>query len=89
MATQWRVDDGELVRLAFLFESFLRGVGNLAAVSGEMRQIEDRHGMSPAARLRLRWVIDGEQPAPMAQNGGARVVPIGRGRRPRVDPRAG
>lgn len=89
MASQWREDDGELVRLAFLFEAFLRGDGNRSVVSGEMRQIEDRHGMSPAARLRLRWVIEGEQPAPMAQNGGALVVPIGRGRRRRVDPRAG
>lgn len=49
----WDVRDDGLVRLAVLREMFLEAPS--AALSGEMRQIEDRHGMNEKGRRDLRW----------------------------------
>lgn len=54
-ATMWDERDGELVRLAVLHELFAEAPS--AAISGEMRQIEDRHGMNEKGRRDLRWRI--------------------------------
>lgn len=37
---------------------------------GEVRQLEDRLGLSPLAMLRLRWVIQDEEVPPAATEGG-------------------
>lgn len=52
-ATMWDVRDDSLVRLAIMREAFLEGP--TASMSGEMRQIEDRHGMNEKGRRDLRW----------------------------------
>jgi hypothetical protein len=59
MATRWREDDDELVRLAALREEFWAG-DYTAALLGEIRAIEDRHGLNPLARMKLRWTIEDE-----------------------------
>jgi hypothetical protein len=79
MATQWREDDDELVRLALLREAVWEGEFS-AALLAEMRQIEDRHGLNPLARLKLRWAIEGEdEPAGSAKD--ATVLELARRRR--------
>lgn len=57
MATMWAVWDADaLERLLDLYEVHWAGDGaNLA----EMRQIEDRYGLTPAARRRLMWQVEG------------------------------
>jgi hypothetical protein len=59
MATRWREDDDELVRLAALREEFWSG-DYTAALLAEIRAIEDRHGLNPLARMKLRWTIEDE-----------------------------
>lgn len=42
--------------------------GPTAALLGEMRQHEDRHGLNPAAMMRLRWrIVQGEAEVPVAE----------------------
>jgi hypothetical protein len=62
MATQWRADDAELVRAALLWECVWSGEFS-AALLAELRAIEDRHGLSPLARLKLRWSIEDDSDA--------------------------
>ncbi|HEV2593055.1 MAG TPA: hypothetical protein VGU02_14310 [Gaiellaceae bacterium] len=53
------VDVEGLQRLALMLDDANRGLGT-AALLGEIRQLEDRYGLSPMGRRRLQW----EMPAP-------------------------
>lgn len=65
MAAIWLPADVEaLYRMAGLVETVNRGLAP-AAVHSEIRQLEDRFGLSPLARRRLQWELDqvgGEKP---------------------------
>src|SRR5207245_5275892 len=60
-ATAWDQSGLSLVMLAVLHEEVVtvakRGGTARSAVFAEMRQIEDRHGLSPKALAGLRWRI--------------------------------
>lgn len=58
-ATQWAEDDPEIARLALLHQTIWHESPNgpSPGLLSEMRQIEDRHGLSPKAMLQLRWKI--------------------------------
>jgi hypothetical protein len=58
MAAVWlEADVPSLVRLAALVE--LADAGDMAPqVLAEIRQLEDRFGLSPLARRRLQWELD-------------------------------
>lgn len=63
-ASQWKDDGSTLFVLAALYDDLIAGRADVARVSAEMRQHEDRHGLNPKAMLQLRWRLDdGEQPA--------------------------
>ncbi len=58
MAAVWLpADVPALVRLALLMELSFLGEAS-AALLGEIRQLEDRFGLSPLARRRLQWEVD-------------------------------
>jgi len=64
-ATQWDQTGVTLVGWAVAFEATVqaqRGDGRgLSPLLGELRQIEDRHGLSPKSMLQLRWrIVDDE-----------------------------
>lgn len=89
MSTQWvDADIPTLVRLARLVDTVNRTDGNKSWTGSqqsnllsEIRQLEDRFGLSPSARIKLRWTIADEAPAT--------VTPTSNVRRLRaVDPRA-
>jgi hypothetical protein len=62
MAKVWtNTDIFVLERLALLWDLVWLGEAS-AALLGEMRQIEDRYGLSPAALRKLQWEVE--------QNGG-------------------
>ncbi len=60
-----------LVRLAGLNELLEQGEAT-AMVLSEIRQLEDRFGLSPMARRRLQWEIElaGTEPKPVAEQEG-------------------
>jgi hypothetical protein len=58
MATVWlEADVPALVRLATLIELLEQGEAT-AMVLAEIRQLEDRFGLSPMARRRLQWEVE-------------------------------
>ena len=69
MAAVWlEADVPALVRLATLIELLEQGEAT-AMVLAEIRQLEDRFGLSPLARRRLQWEVDratGSEPKPAA-----------------------
>lgn len=75
-ASQWSADDRELFRMALLFDRMVAGEGSAAELT-EMRQIEDRHGMSPKSRLQLRWMIaDADEKQESAPTTGRRNLKV-------------
>jgi hypothetical protein len=80
MAKVWAdTDVFVLERLALLWDLVHLGEAN-SAMLGEMRQIEDRYGLSPAALRKLQWEVeqnggkldDPEKPASAAKSQEAR-----------------
>lgn len=66
-ATMWRIDDPCHERLAQFADILYRtGVLHNAAALTEIRQLEDRLGLSPKARLQLRWLIVPDEQADAA-----------------------
>lgn len=60
MATEWiPADEDTLVRLAMMLDWEARGEAN-ATLRHEIRLLEDRFGLNPASRARLRWQIGPE-----------------------------
>jgi len=76
-ATQWEASGRTLWTLACLYDDMIAGRADVAKVSAEMRQHEDRHGLNPKSMLQLRWRIV-EQPD-------AEVIDAGSKRRSRYD----
>lgn len=58
-ATQWEPDGSTLWTLAVLYDDMIRGERPSNTLAAEMRQHEDRHGLSPKAMLGLRWRFAG------------------------------
>ena len=57
MASEWIATDVlGLTRLAYLLDLIAKGEGS-AALMQEIRQQEDRFGLSPLARRRLEWQV--------------------------------
>lgn len=57
-ATQWREDDPGVIRMAVLHQVTMHEQPvPSAALLTELRQLEDRFGLSPKARMQLRWLI--------------------------------
>lgn len=56
-ATAWDQSGRTLHTWAALHHDLIVGERATASISAEMRQHEDRHGLNPAAMLRLRWRI--------------------------------
>ncbi len=52
-----------VARLLALRHDFVHGDGAAAALSGEMRQLEDRLGLNPKALMGLRWRIVADEVA--------------------------
>lgn len=89
MATAWLpADVPVLIRLARMVERELRGEAVVAELA-EMRQLEDRFGLSPRARRLLQWEVANagvkadEEPEPEQRQ----LAPVRRLRA--VDPRGG
>jgi len=64
MAVAWELDNNlrtvaRYLRVMRAAEDALDGGEINAAALAEVRQLEDRLGLTPMARLRLRWEIDG------------------------------
>jgi len=53
----WDQTGRTMHRWAWLHADLVLGKGASNTLSAEMRQIEDRHGLSPKAMLQLRWRI--------------------------------
>lgn len=66
-ATQWDEDGSSLHRWAWLHADLTLGKGGAASLSSEMRQIEDRHGLSPKAMLQLKWRIGTDEATDKAE----------------------
>lgn len=56
-AVMWEQDGSTMHPLACLYDDLISGRAEIAKVSAEMRQHEDRHGLNPKAMLQLRWRI--------------------------------
>lgn len=77
-ATKWDDNDPEILRMVVLFDRFWKGEANTAEL-GEIRAIEDRHGLNPRALMSLRWIIGEPEPVevskpPAAKNRRLKVV---------------
>jgi hypothetical protein len=79
-ATMWDQSGRSMHTLALLHHELMTDASNAAKVSAEMRQHEDRHGLTPKAMLQLRWRIS-SQPA-VAAPGEGKVIHLV----PRPDP---
>lgn len=56
-ATMWDQSGASVHPLLCLYDDLISGRTEVAKVSAEMRQHEDRHGLNPKAMLQLRWRI--------------------------------
>jgi len=65
-ATQWHPSGKTTVPMALVYEQMQRDPDRLASLSAELRQHEDRHGLTPKAMLQLRWRFAAPEPAPSA-----------------------
>ena len=95
VSTMWSpvIDAGTLERLLSLYETVWELVGDplllRAAPLTEIRNLEDRFGLTPMARRRLCWQVAGvdvpaETPDRLGNDGPAQVVPAAGGA---ADPR--
>lgn len=62
-ATAWDQTGRTLHRWAWLHADLVVGKGASNTISAEMRQLEDRHGLSPKAMLQLRWRVKADDDA--------------------------
>ena len=56
-AVVWPQDGSSLIPLACLYDDLISGRADAAKVSAEIRQHEDRHGLTPKAMMQLRWRV--------------------------------
>lgn len=84
-AVAWDQTGKTMWRWAILYDQIVADEVNVTAASAEMRQLEDRHGMNPAALLRLRWrivadeVADRRDTRPVGSSAKARLRAVGGG----------
>lgn len=91
MAVAWELDNNvrtvaRYLRVMRAAEESLASGDPSAALLSEVRQLEDRLGLTPMARLRLRWEIDGTDDVAAAR--AAKKPPASRRRLKAVDPSA-
>lgn len=84
-ATVWDQSGRTLHRWAWLHADLILGKGAAGPLSAEMRQIEDRHGLSPKALLQLRWRLRSDEIAEARQE---KAAPKRRARLKAVDPKS-
>ncbi len=65
-ATAWDQSGRSLARWALMFDRLLTDDNPPTTLHAQLLAIEDRHGFTPAAMLKLRWLID-ESPATPAK----------------------
>ena len=85
-ATQFSESDQTLIRMAELVDTIKAG-GAPASLFGELRQLEDRYGLTPKAMVQLRWMIVDEPDEPAVQPAG--TVDLTEERRKRREAAAG
>lgn len=56
-ATRWDTTGRSLHTMALLHHELMTDASNASKLSAEMRQHEDRHGLTPKAMLQLRWRV--------------------------------
>jgi hypothetical protein len=56
-ATRWDPTGRSMHTMALLHHELMTDAGNASKLSAEMRQHEDRHGLTPKAMLQLRWRV--------------------------------
>jgi hypothetical protein len=66
-SVMWDASGSSLFVLATLYDDLVSGRADPAKVSGEIRQIEDRHGLTPKALLQLRWRLPDVDTLPAAE----------------------
>lgn len=60
MSTMWGPFDADaLERLLLMYEQSWAQDPDLKPAAGEIRQLEDRFGLTPSARARLGWQVEG------------------------------
>jgi hypothetical protein len=73
-------DDSDLPSLYLMAAAFEAGLGGERTALTEFRQMSDRFGLSPMARLKNRWVIepgsDAEPAAERAESTVGKVVQL-------------
>jgi hypothetical protein len=70
-ATQWEPSGASLHVLAALMDDLVSGASDAAKVSAEIRQHQDRHGLSPKAMLQLRWRVVADEPTATREPAGS------------------
>lgn len=68
-AVMWDQTGDTMMRWAILSDMLAAGEGTAPALSAELRQIEDRHGLNPKAMLQLRWRIAADEAAAETSTG--------------------
>lgn len=68
-ATAWDQSGKSLLRWALMTDRVMTELEPPTALHAQILAIEDRHGFSPAAMLKLRWVIDDLEPAAVKPKG--------------------
>lgn len=61
-----KADVYPLTRLVVMIDERERGEGAASSLDAEIRQLEDRFGISPLARRRLQWEVDQATRVPVA-----------------------
>jgi hypothetical protein len=65
-ASQWDPSGTSLRGYITLWDDVNHGNSKYESVAAELRQIEDRHGLSAKSLLQLRWVLPDPAPEPEA-----------------------
>lgn len=65
-AVAWDQSGRSMHTLALLHHELMTTDGNAAKISAEMRQHEDRHGLTPKAMMQMSWRISSTPTAPAA-----------------------
>jgi hypothetical protein len=75
-AVMWERDGSTLHILAALYDDLICARTDAKNVSAEMRQHEDRHGLSPRAMIQLRWRYASGEESAQADTGAGSVVKL-------------
>lgn len=84
-AAMWVKDGSTLFTLACLYDDLITEAKGSSALSAEIRQHEDRHGLSPKSLMSLRWRIDPAENPTKSPRSTGRYEHLRRGRLHIVD----